>query len=134
MRRVLIFIVAITMLLTLIGCDGEKTLTVLFVPSRSHDASKILELFSFQNHLPLAKEVLQEVIPSSENNIILNPIAFGINADISDQIATDEASVWILNNTILNAANSSRPPIYVNNSAVTKTLKQRVIKDNVYDY
>lgn len=51
------------------------------------DASKILELFSFQNHLPLAKEVLQEVIPSSENNIILKKLSRRRKQLVEERIA-----------------------------------------------
>ncbi|MDF1880061.1 IS110 family transposase [Sulfurimonas sp. MAG313] len=51
------------------------------------DASKILELFSFQNHLPLAKEVLQEVIPSSENNIILKKLSRRRKQLVEEKIA-----------------------------------------------
>lgn len=52
MKKILVFVIAFTLVLTLAACGGKKTLTVYFVPSR--DAAEILEATE-----PL-KELLKE--------------------------------------------------------------------------
>lgn len=69
-------------------------------------------------------------------NTIISPKAHAIECDISDAIDTDECNVYIVDNVVQNATNSSRRPISVaNNSAESgKVFDNVVIRGNSVEY
>jgi hypothetical protein len=100
------------------------------------------------NHLDFSQSLLSSNIYGAINvrhgyksaviasNTIISPIANGILADISDAIVTDEISVRIKDNTILNASNSSRVPIKVanNDNTLGKIFDYTAITGNLVEY
>lgn len=68
------------------------------------------------------------------NNTIIKPLAYGIRSDISDQIDTTDISVSIYDNTIKDATNSSRKPIYISNNSSTKIFDYISIENNDIEY
>jgi hypothetical protein len=66
-------------------------------------------------------------------NTIISAKAYGILADISDQIETDQCAVSIINNNV-NSIRSGRLPIAVANNSPTKTFSNVVVRDNTITY